>query len=147
MPERPVQLRPAWSSYLGSFVIGVSCLLLALLPGGAWGVPPAIWAVAAAGILGFAILSRYSWRYEIDDERLVAHYGLIARKQKSVRIRDLRDIEILQPWGDKMFGVGTLAFHTGAAEETPVIFWGIKGPAAWHDRIRKAMDRAGSQGA
>jgi uncharacterized membrane protein YdbT with pleckstrin-like domain len=126
---------------MGSFVIGVSCLLLAVIPGGAWGVPPGIWSVAALGIIGFAVLSRYSWKFVIDADRLTSHYGMISRKQKSVRIRDLRKIELYQPWGDKIFSVGTLAFDAAGSGEAEVIFWGIKQPADWRDRIQKMVDR------
>lgn len=107
---------------MGSVVMGVSCLLLALIPGGAWGVPSGIWAVAALGIIGFAVLSRYSWKFVIDDDRLTCHYGLFSRKRKSVRIRDLRDIELYQPWGDKVFSVETLAFYAAGSDEADVLF-------------------------
>ena len=127
---------------MGSLVMGVSCLLLAVMPGGAWGVPPGIWGVAASGIIGFAVLSRYSWKFVIDDDRLTSHYGMVSRKRKSVRIRDVRNIELYQPWGDKVFSVGTLAFYAAGSDEAEVIFWGIKQPSDWRGRIQKMVDRA-----
>jgi len=127
---------------MGSLVIGVSCLLLALIPGGAWGVPPGIWGVAALGIIAFAVLSRHSWKFVIDDNRLTCHYGLVSRKQKSIRIRDIRNIELYQPWGDKVFSVGALAFFGAGSGEAEVIFWGIKHPSDWRDRIQKMVDHA-----
>jgi uncharacterized membrane protein YdbT with pleckstrin-like domain len=127
---------------MGSFVIGVSCLLLAMIPGGASGVPPGIWGVAAIGIIGFAVLSRYSWRFVIEDDRLTSHYGMLSRKRKSVRIRDLRNIELYQPWGDKVFSIGTLAFFAAGSGQAELIFWGIKQPSDWRDRIQQMVDRA-----
>jgi hypothetical protein len=139
MSARHVELRPAWSSYIGSFVIGASCLLLALVPGGAWGVPASIWAVA--GIIVFAVLSRYSWSFLINDDRLTCHYGLLSRKQ-SMRIADVGNIELYQPWGDKVFSVGALAFYAAGSDEADVLFWGIKYPSDWREKIQKMVDRA-----
>jgi uncharacterized membrane protein YdbT with pleckstrin-like domain len=127
---------------MASFVIGASCLLLALIPGGAWGVPSGIWTVAAFGIIGFAVLSRYSWKFVIDDDRLTGHYGLLSRKQKSIRVGDVRNIELHQPWGDKAFSVGTLAFYATGSDEADVLFWGIKHASDWRDTIQEMVDRA-----
>ncbi len=140
MATARVELRPAWSTYTGSFVIGVSCLLLALIPGGAWGVPQVIWALAAAGIIGFSVLSRCSWIFVIDDEHLRLHYGLLSRRRKSVPIRDIRAIELYQPWGDRVFSVGTLAFFTTSGGEADIVFWGIRQPFEWRERIQRLRD-------
>lgn len=94
------------------------------------------------GIIGFAVLSRYSWSFLIDDDRLTCRYGLVSRKQKSIRVADVRNVGLHQPWGDKVFSVGTLTFYAAGSDEADVLFWGIKHPSDWRERIQELVDRA-----
>jgi len=145
------ELRPAWRTYwLGFLIAGV--LLLAAV-GSVWrgsGTATEIAAgaclVGAVLVLAVVVIKRFSWKFTIDDNRVTRHYGLIARNQQSVRIRDLRSVELDQGILQRIFGVGDLAFYSSGSAEAEVRFSGIAGPAAWRDEIARVWDRLPKSG-
>ncbi|MCP1728562.1 putative membrane protein YdbT with pleckstrin-like domain [Natronospira proteinivora] len=146
MPKINVQLRPAWRNYWAGFVIA-ALLLLAALGGtvaeaeGEAEIGGGIFLALALVVLGFVAFKRYSWKFSIDGNRVSRHYGIISRNQQSVRIKDLRSVELDQSLFQRLFGIGNLSFYSAGSATAEVKFHGIKEPAEWRDKIDNAMDQ------
>jgi uncharacterized membrane protein YdbT with pleckstrin-like domain len=141
------ELRPAWRNYWFGFLaagLGFFVSIVAALgfggENGAW-FGAGTWFVLALIVLCFVVFKRFSWKYTIDGTRVSRHYGLISRNQQSVRIRDLRSIELDQSLFQRIFRVGDLAFYSAGSAKAEVRFFGINKPMEWRDRIDDAMDR------
>lgn len=139
-------LRPAWRNYWPGFLIAAVLALMAAVAALA-SVDPAV--DIGAGILGlgalvvlaFVALKRLSWKFTIDDNRVVRHYGIVSRNQQSVRIRDLRSVELNQSFFQRLLGVGNLSFYSAGSDSAEVTFVGISDPVGWRDRIDRATDQ------
>ncbi len=97
--------RPAWRGQWLLMIVVAFLLLLALattpglrgelneqlLAAGLW--------LAMLGTLLMLLYRHYAWKYEIDEARVSRHYGIISRNQQSVRIRDIRSVELNQTSG------------------------------------------------
>lgn len=80
-------------------------------------------------ILGAATVYRhYCWRFTIGDDTVESHYGIIARNVKSIRIKDLRNINLRQSLFQRIFGIGDLEFSSAGGAEIEVTFFGIQHP-------------------
>lgn len=138
-------LRPAWRNYWAGFVVAGLLLLVTLAvaagsTGDAGRLGAGIWFLAALLVLGFVAFKRFSWKFSIDENRVSRQYGIISRNQQSVRIRDLRSIELDQSLFQRIFGVGDLAFYSAGSANAEVKFFGISEPLEWRDRIDNAVD-------
>ncbi|HAK60092.1 MAG TPA: hypothetical protein DCO77_06880 [Nitrospiraceae bacterium] len=89
-------------------VIGVGVLLLSLC------IPIAI--------------RKYSWLYSIDDENIESRYGIISLNVKSIRIKDLRNINVRQSFFQRIFTLGDVEFSTAAGGGVEVVFAGVLDP-------------------
>ncbi|MDQ2078050.1 PH domain-containing protein [Marinimicrobium sp. ABcell2] len=142
-----VELRPAWRNYWFGFLLAAVFLFLSLgsvLTGqgrNIFNISPWFWLIASVLVLGFVIFKRFSWKFTVNDSRVSRHYGLVSRNQQSVRIRDLRSIELDQSLFQRLFGTGNLAFYSAGSAAAEVTFVGIKDPGVWRDKIDDAMDR------
>lgn len=145
MSNLDVQLRPAWRNYWAGFAMVVLLLIAAgwsgLSGSEAQGdMIATLLLVLALITLGFVVIKRFSWKFSINENRISRQYGIIARNQQSVRINDLRSIELDQSVFQRIFGVGDLSFYSAGSDTAEVRFVGITQPAAWRDKINDAMD-------
>lgn len=141
-----VQLRPAWRNYWLGFLVAGGLLAMAVssITGGSGRegqVLAGLWLIGALAMLVFVAFKRFSWKFTINDTRVSRHYGLVSRNQQSIRIRDLRSVELNQGIFQRIFGVGDLAFYSAGSDNAEVRFVGIKRPLEWRNRIDDAMDR------
>ena len=86
-----------------------------------------------------AVLGRFSNKFTVDDGRVIQHEGILSRRQHSVRIRDLRSIELSQSLFQRLFGIGDLHFYS-AGDEAEVRFTGVKDPAGLRAKIDAMAD-------
>lgn len=71
---------------------------------------------------------RYSWAYTIDSETIESREGLIARKVKSIRVQDLRNINVNQSLWQRILGVGDVEFSSAGGSGIEVVFRGVDKP-------------------
>jgi uncharacterized membrane protein YdbT with pleckstrin-like domain len=146
-----VQLRPAWRNYWLGLLIAGALLVMAVISfadgsGREGQMIAGLWLLGALAMLLFVAFKRFSWKFTIDDTRVSRHYGLVSRNQQSVRIRDLRSVELSQGIFQRLFGVGDLAFYSAGSDNAEVRFVGIRQPLEWRNRIDDAMDRLKDSG-
>ncbi len=79
-------------------------------------------------LLAVVIYRRYSWAYTINGETIESRAGLIARKVSSIRVRDLRNINVKQSLWQRLMGVGDVEFSSAGGSGIEVSFRGVSDP-------------------
>jgi membrane protein YdbS with pleckstrin-like domain len=74
------------------------------------------------------IYRRYSWAYTISGETIESREGLIGRKVKSIRVQDLRNINVNQSLWQRLMGVGDVEFSSAGGSGIEVTFRGVSDP-------------------
>ena len=129
--------RPAWLNQwwqIGIMFLMPVVFILAYLKGGRYFSPENLRVVYVAIVAVFVYLAavviyrRYSWAYSIDNETIESREGLIARKVRSVRIRDLRNINVNQTLMQRILRVGSVEFSSSAGSDVEVAFFGVSHP-------------------
>lgn len=87
--------------------------------------------VALFGYLLATILyHRYLWRFTINTDNIESCRGLIGRKVRSIRLQDLRNINVNQTLMQRILGVGDVEFSSSAGSDVEVVFFGVSDPMA-----------------
>ena len=129
--------RPAWLNQW--WQIGIALLMpvvfvLAYLKGQPYFSPLNLRVVyvviAAVFVYLVAVVSyrRYSWAYTIDSETIESREGVIARKVCSIRVNDLRNINVKQSLIQRLMGVGDVEFSSAGGSGIEVTFHGVDQP-------------------
>lgn len=141
---------PAWRTQwlsLGFLLILLPIYLVVLLRLGFVDVNAipylAMWLVGILliGVSIVMIYRRYSWRYTVDDEHIESRYGLIARDIKSIRIEDLRNINVRQSMWQRIFGIGEIEFSSAAGGGVEVVFSHIARPMELKQQVQALQDK------
>lgn len=148
MQASSISLRPAWRNQwalilFGSVFGGIGLLAMAVGVEGSDGESQGggeIYVLLASVVAAIIIYRRYVWLFTIDAERVRAHHGIIARTQRSLRLRDLRAVELDQSLFQRIFGVGDLAFYSAGSADAEIRFYGVLGPGNWRDRVDQMVD-------
>ena len=83
------------------------------------------WFVVAAWALGAAltlmallqpVLAYMTWRFAIDDELLIARYGILFREEKTIPISRLQHVDLRRGPVERMFSLATLVVFTAGTE-------------------------------
>lgn len=137
-----IEVRPSWRDQIGLIFVTIMLLLATL---GIWIMPvaglPSGVITAMLGLLaliaGSALLYRhYVWRFRIDDTSIESCYGIVSRNIHSIRIRDLRNINIRQSILQRILGIGDIEFSSAGGAGIEVTFFGVAEPLALKQRIQ-----------
>ncbi len=129
--------RPAWLNQwwqIGVMFLMPVVFILALLKGHQYFSPEnlrVVYVVIVAVfvyLIAVVIYRRYSWAYTIDGESIESREGLIARKVKSIRVQDLRNINVNQSLLQRIMGVGDVEFSSAGGSGIEVTFRGVDDP-------------------
>ncbi|GMQ91008.1 MAG: hypothetical protein BMS9Abin11_0313 [Gammaproteobacteria bacterium] len=141
--------RPAWRTQWLS--LGLEFILLIGLLWIFWTVianDPESWklwlylfALLCATGLVFPILYRhYAWRYSVDGENIESRYGIIARQVHSIRILDLRNVNVKQSILQRLIGIGNVEFSSAGGEGIEVVFIAITSPMQLKERVQDLQE-------
>jgi len=129
--------RPAWLNQwwqIGVMSLMPAVFVLALLKGNQYFSPENLRVAQVVIVAVFVYLiavvtyRRYSWAYKIDNETIESREGLIARKVKSIRIQDLRNINVNQSLVERIMGMGDVEFSSAGGSGIEVVFRGVDKP-------------------
>ncbi len=129
--------RPAWLNQWWQMAMAVLLpfvFVLAYLKGDQYFSAPNLRVVLVVVVavfiylLAVVIYRRYSWAYTINGETIESREGLIARKVKSIRIQDLRNINVNQSLWQRILGVGDVEFSSAGGSGIEVSFRGVSDP-------------------
>jgi len=127
--------RPSWLNQMGSFG---SILVLILMPFFLLEMTPfliAINIVIALVIMLTIIHSRFSWEFRISDGDVQSRHGITSKKQESIPLKNIKDIEVKQTTIQRFFDVGDVEFSTAGSINNRIVFRGIKSPFAFRDQV------------
>ena len=136
-------MRPAWRCQLGLIVLTSvlvpPALLLSWVPLSGDGaidlvVKLAMWALVIC-FVPVLLYRRYSNSYYVSERRIEHRKGIIARNVKSIRISDLRNVNMRQGIVDRMLGIGTIEFSSAGGSGIEVAWVGILHPGAVRQQI------------
>lgn len=99
----------------------------------------AVLAFLAIWTLLGAAWRRFSYKFTVKGSRIIRQYGIISRNQQSVRIEDLRSIELSQTVLQRILNVGVISFYSAGSASAEVVFFGVKGPAELKQQINDMM--------
>lgn len=143
-----LEIRPTWRDQLGllllSAVLGLATVAsLIIHPGG--GLSPVVLALTLTILTLIAILvllyRHYAWRFQVHDGAVESCYGIIARDIRSIRIRDLRNINIRQSIVQRVLAIGDVEFSSAGGADIEVTFFGVHKPLELKRRIQ-ALEEA-----
>ncbi len=83
------------------------------------------------------IYRRFCWLYTVDQEHIESHRGILARRVRSIRIRDLRNVNVRQSIAQRLFGVGDVEFSSAAGGDIEVTFFGVADPLEVKDLAQR----------
>ncbi len=136
-PDNTYAVRPAWRCQwwrIAAAALMPILFVLALL----WGeryfsaanlraaqvIIVAVFVYLVVGIL----YRHYVWRFRLDADNVESQEGLIARKVRSIRLRDLRNINVNQTLAQRLLGIGNVEFSSSAGSDVEVVFFGVSRP-------------------
>jgi uncharacterized membrane protein YdbT with pleckstrin-like domain len=135
--------RPSWLNQMGSFS---SMLILILMPFFARDMAPILITVnilAAIFIMLAIINSRYAWEFRIGDGEVQSQQGITSKRQKSIRLKGIKKIEVKQTTIQRVFGVGDVIFNAAGSSSDRVIFFGIESPSEFMDKVLQMQRKKG----
>jgi uncharacterized membrane protein YdbT with pleckstrin-like domain len=143
-------LRPAWRKQWFLLLLAIALLLIPLLPliealvSGAASesiLDPTFLPLGLPFILIFLIMlyRHYSWRFTIEDGNLESRRGLIAREVNSIRIADVRNINVKQTLFERLLFVGDVEFSSAASDNAEVMFKGVSRPMRVKRKVQELL--------
>lgn len=141
------QARPAWRNQW--FEIAAAVLLLALFLFIAGKSVTVGWRdniqilLAAVGIPFLPLVSlilyrRHAWLYTITADTIESSHGIVARSVQSIRLQDLRNVNVRQTFMQRLLGVGDVEFSSAGGAGIEVVFYGVPDPIGIKDRVQQA---------
>ena len=92
-------------------------------------MPSAVTLLALAGVVVLVMLYRhFQWRFEIGERTIESSRGIIGRDVRSLRVQDLRNVNVRQSLWQRLLGVGDVEFSSAGGEGIEVTFHGIASP-------------------
>jgi uncharacterized membrane protein YdbT with pleckstrin-like domain len=96
-------------------------------------------AALAVPILVLCLIIAYrhlSWRYSIENGVIESRHGLIAREVRSVRVEDVRSINVKQNVLQRLLNLGDIEFSSAASTDAEVVFTGVSSPLKVKEKIQ-----------
>lgn len=75
--------------------------------------------------------------YEITNLRIIVRTGFIAKLQNEIWIKDMRGVNLVQSFWERIFCIGNILIGTAATENTEICMTGIPNPQKIVDTINK----------
>lgn len=136
-----IGMRPSWRDQFGLFMVLAALPIVTgwVLISPPAGLPPAMLALTGAVMFVLAgtvlVYRHFVWRFHIDETTIESCYGIISRDVHSIRVRDLRNINVRQSILQRILGIGDVEFSSAGGAGIEVTFFGVKAPLALKERI------------
>lgn len=123
--------RPSWLSFAGLLILALVIFFLSISIN-----------LSEAGIFFsticfiLAAYDRFSKRYTITDQRIMARIGLIANNTSEMELRHIRGMNVRQTIFERLLNVGTLEIISAADGGAEVVFQGISNMVGIKEQVR-----------
>jgi uncharacterized membrane protein YdbT with pleckstrin-like domain len=93
--------------------------------------------------IGIVVYRHYQWKFTIDDVNIESARGIIGRNINSIRIRDLRNINLRQSLVQRLLNIGDLEFSSAGGDDVEVRFHDINDPVGTKRHVQSLLDQIG----
>ena len=91
-------------------------------------------------VLVAVIVYRYHvWTFTIRGDTIESCRGIIGRDVQSIRVQDLRNVNVRQSIFQRLFGVGDVEFSSAGGAGVEVTFYGVLDPLSVKDRVMRSQ--------
>jgi uncharacterized membrane protein YdbT with pleckstrin-like domain len=142
----PYRARPAWHNqwWQISLAAALPVVFVAAIFGGTryfseptLRVVLVVLAAVFVYLVAVVVYRRFSWYYAIDGETIESRQGVIARRVQSIRVRDLRNINVRQSLVQRLLGVGDVEFSSAGGGGVEVVFFGVAAPMQLKNLVQR----------
>lgn len=146
----PYRARPAWHNQWWQIALAVALpvvFVTAIFGGPRYFSQPTlrvalvVLAAAFVYLVVVVVYRRFSWCYTIDGETIESRRGVVARRVQSIRIRDLRNINVRQSLVQRLLRVGDVEFSSAGGGGVEVVFFGVAAPMQVKDQVQRLQGR------
>ncbi len=140
--------RPAWRRQWGLMFLALFCvagMLAALYEAYAsqdsshLAASLSLFAVPLLLLALVMIFRHYAWRFTVERGTIESRRGYIAREIKSVRVEDVRNINVTQTFMQRLLGIGNVEFSSSGTAGIEVIFEDVADPLSVREKIQNMM--------
>lgn len=94
---------------------------------------------AASIVLGWRAVETACTTIAIDAERLTLREGVLTKTTSSVELFRMLDVTLVQPWWQRLLGIGKLVIHTGDASHPQLVLEGMQNAEWLRDTLNRAV--------
>lgn len=88
-------------------------------------------------VIGVIMLYRhFAWRFTVERGNIESRHGYIAREIKSVRVDDVRSINVTQTFLQRLLGIGNIEFGSSGTAGIEVVFEDVADPMSVKEKIQ-----------
>ncbi len=145
------KVRPAWRFQWATVSLAIVVLALSIVAViSSWGsesrstlflIIAAIFGVTFIFLCLMIVYQHYSWRFTFDDLNIESRKGIIARNVNSIRIMDLRNVNVRQSIIQRLLGIGNVEFSSAGGADVEVVFFGVLDPMKVKRSIQSTLGK------
>ncbi len=140
-------LRNQWFAILVAIVLFALFVYLGLkgaMAGGGTNVQIvlAIIGVPMLVLVGMIVYRYHVWTFTIRGDAIESCKGILGRDVQSIRVQDLRNVNVRQTIWQRLLGVGDVEFSSAGGTGIEVTFYGVADPLGVKDRVMRGSDRS-----
>jgi uncharacterized membrane protein YdbT with pleckstrin-like domain len=147
-------LRPAWRSQWGLMMLAIVLLVIPFLPfaetidfdnlTASFQNAVSALDVGLLSVLGvpfvlvllIMVYRHHSWLFTVGDGNVESRHGIIAREVRSIRIADVRNINVKQSLFDRLLFIGDIEIGSAGTADIEVVFHRVGRPFAVKRKIQ-----------
>ena len=89
-------------------------------------------------LVGFIVYRQHVWTFTIRGGTIESCKGILGRDVQSIRVQDLRNVNVRQSIFQRLFGVGDVEFSSAGGAGVEVTFYGVLDPLGVKDRVMRS---------
>ncbi len=137
-------LRNQWFVILAAIVLFALFVYLGLkgaMAGGGTNVQIvlALIGVPMLVLVGMIIYRYHVWTFTIRGDAIESCKGILGRDVQSIRVQDLRNVNVRQTIWQRLLGVGDVEFSSAGGAGVEVTFYGVTDPLGVKDRVMRSQ--------
>jgi len=139
-------LRNQWFAIFVAMLLFVLFVYLGLKGAAAGGgtnvqIVLALIGVPMLALIAIIVYRYHVWTFTVRGDTIESCKGIIGREVQSIRVQDLRNVNVRQSFFQRLFGVGDVEFSSAGGAGVEVTFYGVTDPLAVKDRVMRPSNR------
>ncbi len=143
-------LRNQWFAVLVAILLFLFFVYLGLKGAAAGGgrnvqIVLALIGVPLLVLVGFIVYRQHVWTFTIRGDTIESCRGIIGRDVQSIRVQDLRNVNVRQTIWQRLLGVGDVEFSSAGGAGVEVTFYGVSDPLRVKDSVMRSAPATASR--